>query len=332
MTLDSPRSTGSHSPQPNASSEELSEFEAAPPLRRLHHRETVSCFQIDLSSRNKAVKKSPIELRRGAVFHANPEETKQLGGRTYLAIADCQGEPQAVGLYVRQEEAIPCPAGMASIAVRAPAKLNLRLIKRANKAGKPVMELSGVKLPEGSVLRVSSVHRVTDGDPGNGVIDADGSVDYYLVSDCFIVPAAAGLFVQIPDVTTITEDDYAKEIENFHSLPAPPLTQPCLVTPKDGAASAALFRDASQQDAKLARKLKPGELPIVKSPSDMLPAGTSVVVETAITLTGEKEYRRITECPSNPAMAGMFLLAKEVTPKPDLSSSGPQVSSESKSI
>ncbi|MGW8249583.1 MAG: hypothetical protein ACWGO1_02990, partial [Anaerolineales bacterium] len=142
------------------------------------------------------------------------------------------------------------------------------------------------------------------------------------------VPAAAGLFVQIPDVSPLTETDYAKEIEKLQDPTSLVITQQCKITPKDGADTAALFQDISQQDKKLARKLKPGELPIVKSASDTLPADTPVVVETAITRSGEKEYYRIVKCKDNPAVVGMFLLVKEVSSILDISPPGSQQPSE----
>jgi hypothetical protein len=229
--------------------------------------------------------------------------------KTYLPITEREIEPQAVGLYVRQEEVIKCPTGAASIPMQASSKLNLRKIKRANKAGKPVTEISSGKLPQGTILRVSSVHQVTQADPGSGVIDADGSMDYSLVSECLQAPFAAGLFFQAPDVLPLSEDIYAKELEMLKSPGSVPQTLRVVVTPKDGADSAFLFQDASQLDRKANFKVKPGELPISKSPSDILPAGTMLTLEASLSLSGEKEYYRIVEYPSKPAFEGMFLLA-----------------------
>ena len=100
---------------------------------------------------------------------------------------------------------IEIPAGSGSKAVQAPGKLNLRTIKRANKAGKPIMDIAGVKLLQGTLFRISNVHRVTNSDPGNGEIDADGTVNYFLVSECNDVPAAAGLFVKEGEFTPVAE-------------------------------------------------------------------------------------------------------------------------------
>lgn len=307
-------------PRPGSDAAGFFLAEATPPLLTLHHRESIVCYQADPDVKGGSVIKTRIELRRGTNIILNTNAMLKLGNRTFLPIAGCEIEPQAVGLYVRQEQVIHIPAGAESIPGKAVGKLNLRKIKRANKAGKPVMEIAGLKLEEGIVFRVSSVHHVTPADPGSGIIDADGSEDYYLVAECPQVPDAAGLFVQVPEFSPLDEDSYTKEIENLHAKASLPRTQTVVVTPKESAESAYLFQETSMQDKKAARKRKPGELAIGKKRTETLPAGTELVVESAITFSAAKEFFRIVECPLRPQIAGMFLLAKEVTPIQDSTS------------
>jgi hypothetical protein len=251
-------------------------------------------------------------------------EAIKAGNHDYHLVAECKLKPQAVGLYVRQEEIIEHPTGAASRPVRALGKLNLRLIKRANKAGKPVMEISGVKLSEGATFRISSVHRVTPADMGDGVIDSDGSVDYYLVVECLQNPALEGLFTQVPDVESITEDDYAKEIEKLKLAPGEALPIWIVVTPKEGSEQASLFQAVERPDEKITRMLKVGEVAINKNHALSIPASTQLMVESNVSRFREKEYYRILKSPNEPAFEGMYLLTKETSPIQDVTSSSPE--------
>lgn len=298
--------------------------EVAPPLRSLHHKESINCFLVNASSKKPLVRRSNIVLRRGAVIALSSSEAVKAGNHDYRLVAECKLEPQAVGLFVRQEELIKHLTGAASRPVRALGKLNLRLIKRANKAGKPVMEISGVKLSEGTTFRISSVHKVTQTDTGDGVIDSDGSVDYYLVVECPQNPAGEGLFAQVPDVESITEDVYAKEIEKLKLAPGEALPIWVAVTPKEDAEQASLFQAVEQHDENNARMLKVGEVAINKNHALSIPASTELVVESNVTRFREKEYYRILKCPNKPAFEGMYLMTKETSPIQDVTSSSPE--------
>ncbi len=181
------------------------QVEAAPMLQKQRHKEFIVCYQVDPAAKKAAVHKPKVELRRGTIVSVDKSAAVEVGPQIYLPVEKCESAPGAVGFYIRQEEVIEIPAGSGSKAVQSPGKLNLRTIKRANKAGKPIMDIAGVKLVQGTLFRISSVHRITSSDPGNGVIDADGPVDYYLVSECIDVPAAAGLFVKEGEFTPVAE-------------------------------------------------------------------------------------------------------------------------------
>lgn len=170
--------------------------EAAPILREMHHKETIPCYTLLPGNTGAQVSKPKIELPRGAQILVDGKKPVVLGSQTYLQIVGCDLKPQAVGQHIRQEEVIPVPEGASPQPVHALGKLNLRRIKRANKAGKPIMEMAGVQVPQGATLTVSRVHRVTQADRGDGVIDADGKKDYRLVVGCEQAPNAVGLFVQ----------------------------------------------------------------------------------------------------------------------------------------
>jgi hypothetical protein len=170
--------------------------EATPILREMHHKETIPCYTLLPGNTGAQVSKPKIELPRGAQILVDGKKPVVLGSQTYLQIVSCVLKPDSVGHYIRQEEVIPVPEGAAPQPVQALGKLNLRRVKRANKAGKPIMEMAGVQVPPGAILSVSRVHRVTQADHGDGVIDADGKKDYRLVVGCEQVPNAVGLFVQ----------------------------------------------------------------------------------------------------------------------------------------
>lgn len=291
--------------------------EVAPELQERRHKESIPCYQVDPDSGKAAVRLPKVEIQRGTRLFVNKSGMVSSGNREYLPVVECESQPDSEGLYVRQKDVIEAPPGKSSLPVRATDKLNLRLIKRPNKAGKPIMEISGVKLPARTPFRVSSVHKVTDADTGDGVIDTDGSIDYYLISHCPANPSGQGLFVQITAVEAIPEDDYAKSIADIISADDAPVSMRVLVAPKDGGASAFLFKETGPSRSKASakrRNRKDDELLISKSYADTLPAGTELVVSTSLTISEEKEYYRILEYHPDTYYQGLYVLAKEVTP------------------
>lgn len=191
---------------------QLSPAEVAPPLAMVNHKERIVCYEVDPLRKQAAVYEPRVDLRRGLQLWVARGEAVKVGTQTYLPVARCEGEPRAQELYVRAEEVIAAPQERASIPVTTKEKLNLRRLLAANKSGKPIMDRSTVQIPEGTKLRVSAVHRVTPADPGNGVIDADGPDDYYLVVECPARISAAGLFLRTNEVIKIDEEEYKSHL------------------------------------------------------------------------------------------------------------------------
>ena len=316
---DPSRSDHQNEPVPSLDSnnQQVKLVEVAPELLELHHKETVSCFLVDPKTGKVAVSRPKIELGRGIRLGVDGEAALQVGKRSYLKIVQCADQPEAVGLYLRQSDVLDVPKGITSFPAAAIGKLNLGRIKRANKAGKPIMDISGVRLAEGTVFRISIVHRVTGADKGDGIIDADGSVDFQLLIECPQNPEARGLFAPVGTFQPVTEDVYAK-ITARNQSPDGGKQQEMAVTvaPKDGGSSVFLFKDMSQVGGKRSaanKKGKKDELPIEKSPTDSLPAGTQLIVSSSLTVSSEKEYYLILECPPNPGCKGLYILAKEIS-------------------
>ncbi len=128
------------------------QVEAAPMLQKQRHKEFIVCYQVDPAAKKAAVHKPKVELRRGTIVSVDKSAAVEVGPQIYLPVEKCESAPGAVGFYIRQEEVIEIPAGSGSKAVQSPGKLNLRTIKRANKAGKPIMDIAGVKLVAGHSL------------------------------------------------------------------------------------------------------------------------------------------------------------------------------------
>jgi hypothetical protein len=203
------KESGSGKKTPGGTPEQaISPAEVAPAVEMSNHKERIVCYDIGLGSRQASVYQPRVELRRGLRLWVAQGEAVKVGTQIYYPVARCDGEPRAQELYVRAEEIINAPQDRASIPVATKEKLNLRRLSRANKNGKPIMEKFSVQIPAGTKLRVSAVHKVTPADPGNGVIDADGPDDYYLIVECPNKISAEGLFLRTEDVLPISEEAY----------------------------------------------------------------------------------------------------------------------------
>jgi hypothetical protein len=120
----------------------------------------------------------------------------------YVLIADCKAEADAKGLYVKLNEVADLSKSRNVVAVpQGKSVINIQRVKFRNNAFIPVMELQKegerVLLPPGAVLTVSTVHRDSLKDSGDGVIIADGGFKFYLILACQQVPAAAGFYVPV---------------------------------------------------------------------------------------------------------------------------------------
>lgn len=182
--------------------------EAAPLVEMDRHKERVIAYEIDAAKKRASVYQPWVEIGRGVLLVVDMKNGVRIGTNMYHQVLQCEGEPRAQDLYVRAEELIEAPEGQASKPVVSNDKLNLRRLSRANKSGKPIMERYSVQIPPGTKLRVSTVHRATPGDAGNGIIDADGPDDYYLIVECPHKASAIGLFLRVNDVQEISEEQY----------------------------------------------------------------------------------------------------------------------------
>jgi hypothetical protein len=240
-----------------------------------------------------------------------------IGKRAYYQVTDCVPEPRAEGLFIRKSGVIEMPDGQSSIPVKAKDKINLRKISRANMKGKPIMNLADVKLPAGTHLRVSNVHKITAADKGDGVIDADGSADYYLIVDCPEQSSAVGLFVQTQQVEALSEELYDQV---FHTAKDELVALEKLlveVIPKDDATEIFLFNEKSTETSKKVVNKK-NRIKMVKSAGSTLPKNTLLTVDPSIIVSDEKEFYRILESTMNPEYVGFYVRVKEVRSSQDL--------------
>jgi hypothetical protein len=213
-------------PSPVTSKKRLiSPAEVAPPISMIGHRERIVCYDIDPARKQAVVYEPRVDLRRGLHLWVARGEAIKVGTRTYLPVARCDGEPRAQELYVREEEIIAAPEDRASFPVTIKEKLNLRKLIAANKSKKPIMDRSTVQIPAGTKLRVSAVHKVTPADPGNGIIDADGPDDYYLIVECPTRISAEGLFLRTKDVIKINEEEYKSQKAKMPQQVTPPAVE-----------------------------------------------------------------------------------------------------------
>jgi hypothetical protein len=195
-------------PPAGAPARKISPAEIAPPLESVLHKERVVCYEIDPGGKQAKVYSPRVELRRGLRLWVDRGKAVRVGTQTYLPVTRCDGEPRAQELYVRAEGIIDLPDERASFPVEAREKLHFRKVSAANKSGKPIMEPVAIQIPAETKLRISAVHKVTPGDPGTGLIDADGPDDYYLVAECPTRVSAEGLFLRTRDVIKISEEAY----------------------------------------------------------------------------------------------------------------------------
>jgi hypothetical protein len=81
-------------------------------------------------------------------------------------------------------------------------KLNCMTFTKRDQAGKPIMDFPQprVQLRRGDRLRVSTAHKVSDKDAGDGIILATGGIRFYFIVDCPANPDAVGLYIKQSDV------------------------------------------------------------------------------------------------------------------------------------
>ena len=82
------------------------------------------------------------------------------------------------------------------------ARLNCFSFRKLDNAGKPQMTIvePRVQLPHGAEFSVSSTHKLSNIDPGNGTVFGTGNIEFFLVVDCPPNPAAVGLYIRKVDI------------------------------------------------------------------------------------------------------------------------------------
>jgi hypothetical protein len=103
------------------------------------------------------------------------------------------------------EETIPADELQNSIPVVVDEdKLNCMIFIKRDQAGKPIMDFPQprVQLRRGDRLRVSTAHKVSDKDAGDGIVVATGGIRFYFIVDCQANPDAVGLYIKQSDVVS----------------------------------------------------------------------------------------------------------------------------------
>ncbi len=85
------------------------------------------------------------------------------------------------------------------------AKVNCMNFTRRDKADKPIMEpvTPRIQLFQGSTLRVSAQHKLSDKDAGDGNITATGGLKFYFITDSPDNRRAEGLYIRQEEVTKV---------------------------------------------------------------------------------------------------------------------------------
>jgi hypothetical protein len=298
--------------------------EAMPEIRTAQHREWILCYEFDAAKKVPRVFQPRVEVARGVRLHVSTKKSVKVGKFTYYKVIQCDEEPRAQGLYVRSahvskihekhykrrpDGGLELPKENSSRPVETLEPLNLRKITNGNNVGKPIMYPSGVKLSAGTVFRVSTVHRVTSSDAGDGVLDTNGPDHYLLITECPSRPSAKGMFTQTFAVTPLdSEEQYQQRA--IPMRPDPNQELRVKVVPKEDGEAVFLFKEVKPKAG------KPGKegLVLQKSFQATLPAGVELTVSSEPQISSGKEFYRILACEMEVKYVGYYLLTKEVAP------------------
>jgi len=82
-------------------------------------------------------------------------------------------------------------------------KTNCMTFTTTDKAGKPIFDFPEprVHLFRGDRLRISTEHKASDKDTGDGTIIGTGGIRFYFIVDCSARPEAKGLYVKQSDAS-----------------------------------------------------------------------------------------------------------------------------------
>ncbi len=183
--------------------------EVQPRFSFLWHKEHVLCYSVEPEGENAYVYQPEVSLRRGLQLSVDKSNPAMIGDQTYYQVTRCDLEPRAEGLYVRQEDILELPEGESTKPVVTISELDLKEISPWNLIGKPVMRSVDVKISSGTSLFASKAHKISKADKGDGVIDAIGRIDYYLIVDCPTNSSVVGLCVPVDQVRDLEEGEFA---------------------------------------------------------------------------------------------------------------------------
>jgi len=304
-----------------------SPVEVAPSLAAGKHKDWILCYRVDPAKKKAVVYKPKVMLARGMQLRVVKSSAVKIGKRTYYQVSRCDDEPRAEERYIRKDSVIDLPKGQVSRPVEAKGVFNLRRITSGNRKVKPVMGPTGIKLMDGTPFRISTVHKVTTADSGDGVIDADGIPDYYLIVKSPRKGRAKGLFIQTQAVNRISEEEYTRRFNLAQKEAALPPELQMVVVPKAGGDMVTLFKAIKASSGKAqggnSRQKQKGSGPrIRKSVKDTLPKGDELTVASTKVVSKGKEYYRIIKYKHNSDFKDLYILAKEVKPLPKASSEG----------
>jgi hypothetical protein len=174
-------------------------LEAAPPLRCENHSEYIACYLVDPKTKTASAYQPEVPLRRGTVMKVSISELVKIGEETYYPVSECQAEPRAVELHVRASEAFDLRQEKEPRFVKAGGRQQLYELTGADASGRPQLKPVDIHLLEGTRLRISTIHRLSDADPGDGML-TDGQNTYALILECPSRSSVNGLFVQADEV------------------------------------------------------------------------------------------------------------------------------------
>ena len=202
--------------------EEVS-VEAVPTLQQVDHQEWILCYEQDPATGSLQVYQPKVELRRGTILNIdkagavhggngfNPAGMQDL----YYQVLSCEAEPRAQDLYVSGSEIIEAQGENASVPVKALAGICLWTITSMDESGRPVLQAVEGMVAKGTMFRLSTVHKVSEHDQGDGLVHSDDGQVYHLIVACPRNYTHEGYFIRQGDFKPVTKKQYLKEKLRF---------------------------------------------------------------------------------------------------------------------
>ncbi len=191
--------------------------EAAPILRQGDLQDCVICYEKDPTTSSLRIYQPRVELKRGTIMSIDKAGAIQdftNEPQTFLPVLSCISEPRAQDLYVSSSEIIEAQGEGASIPVKALEGICLWTISSAGQTGRPVFQPVESIVEKGTLFRLSTVHKVSEHDHGNGLVHSEDDA-FYLIVACPRNYTQEGLFVRKGDFKPVTEKQYLKEKLGF---------------------------------------------------------------------------------------------------------------------